>query len=142
MPGVRRPDRQAANGDDAAPASKTMSAAADGYAQLWLACRVSCLYRRALWLRPGVRGGGSLKAEPAADAGPAAPLTPRLTARAAMVYLHGSNERQQAIADALSRQAVDELGRSSAMPSGAQHFGHDGAGKRYDRTRQPCGWPC
>jgi integrase len=42
------------------------------------------------------------------------------TARAAMVYLHGSNERQQAIAAALSRQAEEELGRSKVKPSGTQ----------------------
>jgi integrase len=42
------------------------------------------------------------------------------TARAAMVYLHGSNERQQAIADALSKQAAGELGRSKTTPSGTQ----------------------
>jgi integrase len=42
------------------------------------------------------------------------------TARAAMVYLHGSDERQQAIADALSEQAADELGRSKKRRSGTQ----------------------
>jgi integrase len=41
-------------------------------------------------------------------------------ARAAMVYLHGSDERQQAIADVLSRQAAAELGRSKTTPSGTQ----------------------
>jgi hypothetical protein len=40
------------------------------------------------------------------------------TSRAAMVYLHGSNARQQAIADVLSRQAAEQLGRSTAKPSG------------------------
>jgi hypothetical protein len=33
------------------------------------------------------------------------------TTRAAMAYLHGSDERQQAIADALSSRAAAELGR-------------------------------
>jgi integrase len=42
------------------------------------------------------------------------------TARAAMVYLHGSNERQQAIADIVSRQAATELGRAAGKPSGTQ----------------------
>jgi integrase len=42
------------------------------------------------------------------------------TARAAMVYLHGSDERQQAIADALSRQTAEQLGRSQRRPSGTQ----------------------
>jgi integrase len=42
------------------------------------------------------------------------------TSRAAMVYLHGSDERQQAIADKLSRQAAVLLGRSTAKPSGTQ----------------------
>jgi integrase len=34
--------------------------------------------------------------------------------RAAMIYLHGSDKRQQAIADALSQLARDELKRSGA----------------------------
>jgi integrase len=42
------------------------------------------------------------------------------TARAAMVYLHGSNERQQAIAEELSRRAAQQLGRSEPKPSGTQ----------------------
>ena len=42
------------------------------------------------------------------------------TSRAAMVYLHGSDERQQAIADELSRQAAEQLGRSKTKPSGTQ----------------------
>ena len=42
------------------------------------------------------------------------------TTRAATVYLHGGNERQQAIADELSRQAAEQLGRSTAKPSGTQ----------------------
>jgi hypothetical protein len=42
------------------------------------------------------------------------------TSRAAMVYLHGSNERQQAIADELTKQAAVLLGRSKAKPSGTQ----------------------
>ena len=42
------------------------------------------------------------------------------TTRAAMAYLHGSDERQQAIADALSKQAADELGRSKKRRSGTQ----------------------
>jgi hypothetical protein len=41
------------------------------------------------------------------------------TNRAAMVYLHGSNERQHAIADELSSQAAEHLGRSAAKPSDA-----------------------
>jgi integrase len=51
------------------------------------------------------------------------------TARAAMVYLHGSNERQQAIADEVSRQAVEQLGRSKTKRSGTQH---GGAGRHHD----------
>jgi integrase len=42
------------------------------------------------------------------------------TTRAALVYLHGSDERQQAIAEALSKQAADELGRSGPHRSGTQ----------------------
>ena len=41
------------------------------------------------------------------------------TIRAA-IYLHGSDERQQAIADALSSRAAVELGRSETRPSGTQ----------------------
>ena len=42
------------------------------------------------------------------------------TTRAAMAYLHGSDERQQAIADALSSRAAAEMGRSKKRPSGTQ----------------------
>lgn len=42
------------------------------------------------------------------------------TTRAATVYLHGGTERQQAIADELTRQAAEQLGRSKAKPSGTQ----------------------
>ena len=41
------------------------------------------------------------------------------TIRAAMAYLHGSDE-QQAIADAPSSRAAAELGRSETRPSGTQ----------------------
>jgi Phage integrase family len=42
------------------------------------------------------------------------------TTRAAMGYLHGSDERQQVIADALSSRAAAEMGRSETRPSGTQ----------------------
>jgi hypothetical protein len=42
------------------------------------------------------------------------------TTRAAMAYLHGSDERQQAIADELSRQAADALKRPDLGRSGTQ----------------------
>ena len=42
------------------------------------------------------------------------------TTRAATVYLHGSDKRQQAIADKLSKQAAQQLGRSGKRPSGTQ----------------------
>jgi excisionase family DNA binding protein len=42
------------------------------------------------------------------------------TTRAAMAYLHGSDERQQAIADELSRQAAAALGRPKPGRSGTQ----------------------
>jgi integrase len=42
------------------------------------------------------------------------------TTQAAMVYLHGSDQRQQAIADALSERAARELGRPKTRPSGTQ----------------------
>lgn len=37
-----------------------------------------------------------------------------------MVYLHGNNERQQAIADVLSRLAAAQLDRVAGKPSGTQ----------------------
>ena len=42
------------------------------------------------------------------------------TARAATVYLHGGDERQQVIADELSRRAAEQLGRPKTKPSGTQ----------------------
>jgi integrase len=42
------------------------------------------------------------------------------TARAATVYLHGGDERQQTIADELSRRAAEQLGRPKTKPSGTQ----------------------
>ena len=42
------------------------------------------------------------------------------TTRAAMAYLHGSDERQQVIADALSSRAAAELNRPETRPSGMQ----------------------
>ncbi len=48
-----------------------------------------------------------------------------------MVYLQGSDERQQAIADVLSRQAAAQLGQATRKSSGTQHYcagrHHDGA---------------
>jgi hypothetical protein len=49
--------------------------------------------------------------------------------RAAMIYLHGSDERQHQIADALSKLTKDELKRGSKR-------GHDeGSGKRSGTQR-------
>jgi hypothetical protein len=42
------------------------------------------------------------------------------TWRAAMVYLHGNNERQQAIAEVLSRRAAAQLGKVTGESSGTQ----------------------
>jgi len=42
------------------------------------------------------------------------------TTRSVMVCLLGSDQRQQAIADAMSEQAADELGRSEKRRSGTQ----------------------
>ena len=42
------------------------------------------------------------------------------TTRAATVYLHGGDERQQAIADELTRRAAEQLGRPKTKPSGTQ----------------------
>jgi hypothetical protein len=48
------------------------------------------------------------------------------TTRAATVYLHGGTERQQAIADELSRQAAEQLG--GPRRSHRARNGHDDAG--------------
>jgi len=58
---------------------------------------------------PARAGRASPKAEAGAIAGPGAAQRRGLTARAAMVYLHGSDERQRAIADAISRRAMGEF---------------------------------
>jgi hypothetical protein len=58
---------------DAVTASWTTGSEAGGCAHHRTACRASHLDQRALRLRPGVRRGGPPKAEPGADAGPAAP---------------------------------------------------------------------
>jgi len=42
------------------------------------------------------------------------------TTRAATVYLHGGTERQHAIADEVSRQAAEQLGRARKKSSGTQ----------------------
>jgi integrase len=49
------------------------------------------------------------------------------TTRAAMVYLHGSDERQQVIVDALSKRAARELGRSKTGASGRQRARRQGS---------------
>jgi hypothetical protein len=54
-----------------------------------------------------------------------------LTTRAAMDYLHGSDERRQAVADALSKQVADELGRSKKRRSARN--GHGGGGGHRER---------
>ena len=56
------------------------------------------------------------------------------TTRAAMGYLHGSDERQQAIADALSSRAAAELGRSETGHRARN--GHDGGGGLREHTGQ------
>ena len=52
------------------------------------------------------------------------------TTRAATVYLRGGTERQQAIADELSRQAALQLGRSAGKRSARN--GHGDGGQRHD----------
>jgi hypothetical protein len=44
------------------------------------------------------------------------------TARAAMIYLHGSDERQRAIADAISRRATSEFKPQRPNRPGTRHF--------------------
>jgi hypothetical protein len=46
------------------------------------------------------------------------------TTRAAMVYLHGSDQRQQVIADALSKRAAKDLERPKTRSQARN--GHDG----------------
>jgi len=48
------------------------------------------------------------------------------TTRSVMVCLQGSDQRQQAIADAMSKQAADELGRSKKRRSDAPMFRQGG----------------
>ena len=48
------------------------------------------------------------------------------TARAAMIYLHGSDERQRAIADAISRRATSEFKPQRPKRSGTQRAHKDG----------------
>jgi integrase len=50
--------------------------------------------------------------------------------RAAMIYLHGSDERQQAIADTLGKLARDELRRDGTRVSGPRRSGTQRARKR------------
>ena len=79
----------------------------------------------ARWDGAGAPGGP--KAEPGAgSAGPGAAQRRHLTTRAAMAYLHGSDERQQAIADALSSRAAAELNRPGPRPSGTQRARRQG----------------
>jgi hypothetical protein len=58
---------------DAAAASGTIGPEEDGCALYHLACRMSGFDLRILTVWSGVRRAGLLKAEPTADAGPAAP---------------------------------------------------------------------
>jgi integrase len=51
--------------------------------------------------------------------------------RAAMVYLHGSDERQLHIADTLSKLAMDELNRGKGQVSGTR----SGTQRAHDRRR-------
>ncbi len=78
MPGADQPERQAANGIDAVPASWTTGGEDDRSAQFGSARRMSCPDLFALRPWPGVRRAGRPTAEPGADAGPAAPQAPRL----------------------------------------------------------------
>jgi hypothetical protein len=71
------------------------------------------------WDGADAPGGTSSGQSPARGAPDPAPRSGAgLTTRAAMAYLHGSDERQQVIADALSSRAAAELGRSETRPSG------------------------
>jgi hypothetical protein len=52
------------------------------------------------------------------------------TTRAALTYLHASDERQRAIADALSKVSASELERRG--PDRQARTGHESAGIRYE----------
>lgn len=56
----------------------------------------------------------------------------RLTTGAAMAYQEGSDERQRALADALSNHAAAEMGRSEARSSGTH--GRDGGRGCHERS--------
>jgi hypothetical protein len=73
-----------------------------------------CCYR----CRDGA--GGPSKAEPGAGSAGCGAAGAALTTRAAIAYLHGSDERQQVIADALSSRAAAELNRPETKPSGTR----------------------
>jgi integrase len=55
--------------------------------------------------------------------------------RAAMVYLHGSDERQHQIADTLSKITRDELKRGSKRPDGQASERRSGTQRARNRKR-------
>jgi len=55
--------------------------------------------------------------------------------RAAMVYLHGSSERQHQIADTLSKLAQDELTRGSKRQDGQAAGKRSGTQRARNRKR-------
>jgi hypothetical protein len=63
-----------------------------------------------------------------------------LTTRAAMAYLHGSDERQQAIADALSSRAAAEL--KPAWPGAIGHAAGTTAGEGVMNVAGQLGYVC
>jgi len=56
------------------------------------------------------------------------------TTRAALLYLHGSDERQHAVADAMSELTKDALTGQRPRRSGTQH---ESAGRLRNDGRQP-----
>jgi len=61
------------------------------------------------------------------------------TTRAAMIYLHSTDRRQRALADAVDQAARAELGQVSKKPAQTRKPGKDGtaSGTEVARTRRP-----
>jgi len=57
------------------------------------------------------------------------------SARAALIYLHGSDARQQEIADSLSRRAREELKRGSGRQAGGTDRRRSGTQRARNQNR-------
>ena len=59
------------------------------------------------------------------------------SARAALIYLHSSAERQRALANQIGKNAKAALGKPKAHPSVLARRWHAKAGRPLDRTYRP-----